>query len=87
MVYAFKLNQIIVYSHVHIWYLLMKLFDIFHVHYSLDYQNFLQHIVNGTAQKNHTDNLNPDDIEYLYHLIKKCELHNFLDGKAENTLM
>jgi hypothetical protein len=46
----------------------------------------LLHIVNGTLDEIVTDNLSEDDISYLFQLIKKCELDNFLDGKAENKV-
>lgn len=48
--------------------------------------DILLHIVNGTLDKIVTDNLSEDDISYLFQLIKKCELDNFLDGKAENKI-
>lgn len=48
--------------------------------------DILLHIVNGTLDDIVTDNLNEDDISYLFQLIKKCELDNFLDGKAENKV-
>ena len=48
--------------------------------------DILLHIVNGTLDEIVTDNLSEDDISYLFQLIKKCELDNFLDGKAENKV-
>ena len=48
--------------------------------------DILLHIVNGTLDEIVTDNLSEDDISYLFQLIKKCELENFLDGKAENKV-
>lgn len=48
--------------------------------------DILVHIVNGTLDEIVTDNLSEDDISYLFQLIKKCELENFLDGKAENKI-
>lgn len=48
--------------------------------------DILLHIVNGTLDEIVTDNLSEDDISYLFQLIKKCELDNFLDGKAENKI-
>ena len=48
--------------------------------------DILLHIVNGTLDEIVTDNLNEDDISYLFQLIKKCELDNFLDGKAEDKI-
>jgi hypothetical protein len=48
--------------------------------------DILLHIVNGTLDNIVTDNLSEDDISYLFQLIKKCELDNFLDGKAENKI-
>ena len=48
--------------------------------------DILLHIVNGTLDNIVTDNLSEDDISYLFQLIKKCELENFLDGKAENKV-
>ena len=48
--------------------------------------DILLHIVNGTLDDIVTDNLSEDDISYLFQLIKKCELDNFLDGKAENKV-
>ena len=48
--------------------------------------DILLHIVNGTLDEIVTDNLSEDDISYLFQLIKKCELENFLDGKAEDKV-
>jgi hypothetical protein len=48
--------------------------------------DILLHIVNGTLNEIVTDNLSEDDISYLFQLIKKCELDNFLDGKAEDKI-
>ena len=48
--------------------------------------DILLNIVNGTLDEIVTDNLSEDDISYLFQLIKKCELENFLDGKAEDKV-
>jgi len=48
--------------------------------------NILKNIVDGDLDNIQMDNLTEDDISYLFQLIKKCELQNFLDGKAENKI-
>jgi len=48
--------------------------------------NILKQIVDGDLGSIQLDNLTEDDISYLFQLIKKCELQNFLDGKAENKV-
>jgi len=48
--------------------------------------DILKNIVDGDLDNIQMDNLTEDDISYLFQLIKKCELQNFLDGKAENKV-
>jgi hypothetical protein len=48
--------------------------------------NILKQIVDDDLDNIQLDNLTEDDLSYLFQLIKKCELENFLDGKAENKI-